>query len=410
MGVGLGVSMSHEEKVLEYIDAHGDEIVAFAQKLIRTRSVTGDESEMGRIMAEECGRDGLDVEIVEPSENRTSVIARYKGSTGKPRVMVYSHMDTVPGGDPDSWTYPPFSATIQDGILWGRGASDNKVATCAATMAFRAISSLGIRLKGDIIFTHVADEENGGKYGFRNILDSGYADGVDYLFYGHGGRKEQIGIAANGSASVVITVKGRAAHTRSLEDGVNAVEKAAELIVWLKKLGDEVNKREYPLPGTDTIMKSRFSVNKCHGYVSTNTVPDKCEIIIDRRTTPGESVEEAEREIRQAVELMAAEDPDLDAEVSFNTRMDVSVSPADSELVKSFQRAAEKVVGLKPVPVGGSHSSDHGYFVTKIGKPVASYGTGGSGTHMANEHIPVEEIIRTTKVYALTMLDLLGAE
>ena len=107
---------------------------------------------------------------------------------------------------------------------------------------------------------------------------------------------------------------------------------------------------------------------------------------------------------------MAAEDPDLDAEVSFNTRMDVSVSPADSELVKSFQRAAEKVVGLKPIPVGGSHSSDHGYFVTKIGKPVASYGTGGSGTHMANEHIPVEEIIRTTKVYALTMLDILGAE
>ena len=402
--------MPHEEKVLDYIDAHSDEIVAFMQKLIRTRSVTGDESEMGRLMAQECEKDGLDVEIVEPAENRTSVIARYKGSTGKPRVMVYSHMDTVPAGDPESWTYPAFSATIADGILWGRGTADNKVATCATTMAFRAIRSLGIGLKGDIIFTHVADEENGGKFGFRNILDSGYAEGVDYLFYGHGGRKEQIGIAANGSASVVITVKGRAAHTRSLEDGINAVEKAAELIVWLKKLGDEVNKREYPLPGTDTIMKSRFSVNKCDGYVSTNTVPDKCEIIIDRRTTPGESVEDAETEIRRVIELMAAEDPDLQAEVSFNTRMDVSVSPADSELVKSFQRAAEKIVGVKPVPVGGSHSSDHGYFVTKHGKPVASYGTGGAGTHMANEHIAVEDIILTTKVYALTMLDLLGAE
>ena len=402
--------MPHEEKVLDYIDAHSDEIVAFMQKLIRTRSVTGDESEMGRLMAQECEKDGLDVEIVEPAENRTSVIARYKGSTGKPRVMVYSHMDTVPAGDPESWTYPAFSATIADGILWGRGTADNKVATCATTMAFRAIRSLGITLKGDIIFTHVADEENGGKFGFRNILDSGYAEGVDYLFYGHGGRKEQIGIAANGSASVVITVKGRAAHTRALEDGINAVEKAAELIVRLKKLGDEVNKKEYPLPGTDTIMMSRFSVNKCTGYVATNCVPDKCEIIIDRRTTPGENIEDAEREIRQVVEEMAAEDPEFEAEVSFNTRMDVSVSPADSELVKSFQRAAEKIVGIKPVPVGGSHSSDHGYFVTKHGKPVASYGTGGAGTHMANEHIAVEDILLTTKVYALTMLDLLGAE
>lgn len=402
--------MPHEEKVLDYIDAHSDEIVAFMQKLIRTRSVTGDESEMGRLMAQECEKDGLDVEIIEPAENRTSVIARYKGSTGKPRVMVYSHMDTVPAGDPESWTYPAFSATIADGILWGRGTADNKVATCATTMAFRAIRSLGIDLKGDIIFTHVADEENGGRFGFRNILDSGYAEGVDYLFYGHGGRKEQIGIAANGSASVVITVKGRAAHTMALEDGINAVEKAAELIVRLKKLGDEVNKREYPLPGTDTIMMSRFSVNKCMGYVATNCVPDKCEIIIDRRTTPGENIEDAEREIRQVVEEMAAEDPEFEAEVSFNTRMDVSVSPADSELVKSFQRAAEKIVGIKPVPVGGSHSSDHGYFVTKHGKPVASYGTGGAGTHMADEHIAVEDIILTTKVYALTMLDLLGAE
>jgi len=402
--------MSHEEKVLEYIDSHSDEIVAFMQKLIRTRSVTGDESEMGRLMAQECAKDGLDVEVVEPAENRTSVIARYKGTTGKPRVMVYSHMDTVPAGDPESWTYPAFSATIADGVLWGRGTADNKIGTCASTMAFRAIRSLGIDLKGDIIFTHVADEEKGGKLGFRDILDSGYAEGVDCLFYGHGGRKEQIGIAANGSASVVITVKGRAAHTRALEDGINAVEKAAELIVWLKKLGDEVNKREYPLPSTNTIMRSRFSVNKCHGYVSTNTVPDKCEIIIDRRTTPGESIEDAEREIRSVVELMAAEDPDLEAEVSFNVRMDVSVSPADSEIVKSFQRAAEKIVGIKPVPVGGSHSSDHGYFVTKHGKPVASYGTGGVGTHMADEHIAVEDIILTTKVYALTMLDLLGAE
>ncbi len=175
MGIRLGLSMSHEEKVLEYIDSHRDEIVAFMQKLIRTRSVTGDESQMGRLMAAECEKDGLDVEIVEPAENRTSVIARYKGTTGKPWVMVYSHIDTVPAGDPESWTYPPFSATIVDGVLWGRGTADNKIGTCASTMAFRAIRSLGIDLKGDIIFTHVADEERGGKLGFRNILDSGYA-------------------------------------------------------------------------------------------------------------------------------------------------------------------------------------------------------------------------------------------
>ena len=404
------LNMSYDQRVMDYLDSHRDEIISFMQRLIQTKSVTGDESEIGRLLAEECSKDGLEAEIVEPAENRTSVVARYKGTTGKPRVMVYSHIDTVPPGDPDQWKHPPFSATIADGQMWGRGTADNKIATCAVTMAFRAIRKLGIRLKGDIVFVHVADEEKGGVYGFRNILDEGYAEGVDYLFYGHGGSREHIGIAANGSVSVVITVKGRAAHTRSLEEGINAVVKAAELIRRYGELADEVNSRIYRLPGTDTVMRSRFSVNKCSGYVTTNCVPDRCEVIIDRRVTPAEDIRRVEEEIRRVLEEFKADDPEFDAEMSFDPRMDVSVSPADSEIVRSFQRAAERVVGFTPKPRGGSHSSDHGYFVTRHGRPVASYGIGGVGTHMANERIAVEDIVLTTKVYALTMLDLLGAE
>ena len=396
--------------MMDYIDSHEDEIIAFMQRLIRTKSVTGDESEIGWLMAEECRKDGLEVELVEPAEKRVSVVARYSGATGSPGVMVYSHYDTVPPGDPSAWRYPPFSATISDGEIWGRGAADNKVATCAETMAFRAINDLGIRLKGDIVFVHVADEEKGGRYGFRNILDKGYAKGVDYLFYGHGGSKEHVGIAANGSSSAVITVKGRAAHTGSLEEGLNAVLIAARLIVRYQELADDVNSRRYPLPGTDTVMMSRFSINKCHGYVANNCVPDRCEIIIDRRYTPAEDLIRIEDEIRSVIEGLKAEDPEFDADLSFEPRMDLSVSPVDSEIVMSFQRAAKRVIGIVPKPRGGSHSSDHGYFVTKHGRPVASYGIGGVGTHMANEHISVGDVVLTTKVYALTILDLLGAE
>jgi acetylornithine deacetylase/succinyl-diaminopimelate desuccinylase family protein len=402
--------MSQEERVLEYIDGHREEIIAFMRRLVQTVSVTGDESEIGGFMAEELRRDGLDVELVEPAPGRVSVLARHRGAAGGLRVMVYSHYDTVPAGDPDSWVHLPFSATIAEGRIWGRGAADNKLATCAATMAYRALRELGIELRGEILFTHVADEEKGGRHGFRNILDKGYADGVDYLFYGHGGSRESIGIAANGSASVVITVKGRAAHTRSLEEGVNAVEKAAGLITRYRALAREVNGREYHLPGTDTMMRSRFSVNKCQGYVATNCVPDSCEVIIDRRITPGEDITEVEAELRRVLEEIRQEDPDFVAELSFNPRMDVSVSPSDSAIVRSFQNAAERVLGFRPKAVGGSHSSDHGYFVTKVGKPVASYGIGGEGTHMANEHVAVEDVVLTTKVYALTLLDLMGFE
>jgi succinyl-diaminopimelate desuccinylase len=403
----MGTDLLQEQKVLKYIDDHSEEIIAFFQKLVRTKSITGNEAEIANIIQEECKKDGLEIELIEPVKNRTSVIAKYHGSLGKPKIMMYSHLDTIPAGDINAWKHPPFSAEISDGKIWGRGTSDDKVATCGLIMAFRAINNSGIKLKGDILFTHVADEEKGGKFGFRNILEKGYGKNVDSLFYGHGGSREQIGIAANGSCNIVIRVFGKASHTRSLENGVNAVQKAAKLIELFEKLSSEVNNRSFRLPGTDSIMKSRFSINKCVGYVANNVVPDSCEILIDRRYTPDENIKQIEKEIKKIIDQLKTEDKEFQAEMILVHGMDLSVSPHDSDIVKSIQKAAEKLIGIRPLPKGGSHSSDHGFFVTKHGKPVASYGIGGTGAHMANENIGVRDVILTTKVYALTMMDLL---
>ncbi|MDQ1280633.1 MAG: putative succinyl-diaminopimelate desuccinylase [Thermoproteota archaeon] len=402
--------MSYDDEVLKYIDSHKSEIIVLMQSLIQTESVTGNESRIGALMAEECRKDGLDVELVEPAKNRTNVVARYKGTTGNPKVVMYSHYDTVALGDPTTWTHPALSGEIADGQIWGRGANDDKVGTCCLTMAFRAIRELGIKLKGDILFTHVADEEKGGKFGFKYLMDNGFGEGYDYFFSAHGGSGQTVGIAANGCRRYNIIVYGRAAHTARVEDGVNAVVKAAELIRRLQVLAYEVNKREYPLPDTDTIMKSRFSINKCVGYVSPNTVPDRCELIIDRRFTPLETWEQTEKEIKKVFDQCKADDPEFCGEVSMDSNdwYELSVAPTDSSIVKSIQDAAEKIVGFKPKPAGGSHSSDHGFWSSKYHKPFAGYGISGSISHASNERTKVEDVIKTTKVYALLMLDLLG--
>jgi acetylornithine deacetylase len=174
--------MSFDANILEYVDSHRDDVIDLERRLIQTRSVTGDESEIAGLVAEECRKDGLTVEFLEPAPKRVSVVAKYKGSVGKPRVMWYSHYDTLPSGDEKQWRCPPYGAVIEEDWIYGRGTADNKTATCASIMAFRAIRSLGIRLKGDLLFTHVADEEAGGTFGFRNILDKGYGEGVDCLF------------------------------------------------------------------------------------------------------------------------------------------------------------------------------------------------------------------------------------
>lgn len=402
--------MSIEQRILDHIESKRDEIISFMQKLIQTPSVTGEEAEIGAHMEKECSRDGLEVDLVEPQPGRVSVVAKHTGTGDGPRMMMYSHYDVVPAGDPDSWRHPPFGGETHGGYIWGRGAQDNKVATCGLTMAYRALRELGIRLKGDMVFTHVADEEKGGRYGFQEVLNRGYGEGVDYLFYAHGGSPDTIGVAANGSRGATITVKGRSTHTARLEQGVNAIAHAAGLITELQRHADQVNTREYRLPGTDSVMKSRFSVNRVHGGVANNNVPDTCEIYVDRRYTPGETEEQVDQEYEEVIRRAKQIDPALEVEYRVQPGNLVSVAPADSLIVKGIQKAAERVIGYTPKPVGGSHSSDHGWFVKRHGKPFASYGIGGEGLHSANERIKVEDVIATTKVYALSMINILGAD
>jgi acetylornithine deacetylase/succinyl-diaminopimelate desuccinylase family protein len=402
--------MKLNKQVMEHIDSKRDEIIAFMRQLIQIPSVTGDEAEIGAIMVKECSKDGLAVDIVEPKKGRVNVVANYTGTGEGPRMMMYSHYDVVPAGDLDSWRYPPFGGEIHDGWLYGRGAQDNKIATCGLTMAYRSLKDLGIKLRGDIVFTHVGDEEVGGLYGFQEVLERGYGENIDMLYYAHGGTADTIGVAANGSRGVSINVLGRSAHTARLELGVNAVVNAAKLVQGLHEFADVVNKREYHLPGTESVMKSRFSINKIHGYVAHNNVPDKCEIRIDRRYTPGETEEQVDKEYADVIAKAKKKNPDLSVEYQILPGNLVSVAPADSKIVIGIQAAAEKVIGYKPKPVGGSHSSDHGWFVRRHGKPFASYGIGGEGVHSANERIKIEDIIATTKVYALSMIGILGVD
>ena len=84
--------------------------------------------------------------------------------------------DVVPAGDLGTWKHPPFGGEVADGYIWGRGAQDDKVATCGLTMAYRALRDLGIKLGGEIVFTHVGDEERGAAMGHRGVGVGGRLD------------------------------------------------------------------------------------------------------------------------------------------------------------------------------------------------------------------------------------------
>jgi len=400
-----------EEKVLELIDSKRDELASFLQRLIQFESVNppGNEGPIARYIAERLKESGFDVELVEVAEGRPNVIGRLKGSTGKPSLLVYGHSDVVPVGDLANWTYPPFEGKMINGEIHGRGSQDHKFPIPPLIIAADAIREVGLALKGDLVLTVVADEETGGEYGFRWLVENGYFDDTDCMIYGGAGSDGSVVvIGANGQLATTVIVRGVGAHSASLEKGVNAIVKANKVITKLQELADKVNVRTHPLTG-----KARMSINMIQAGEKINVLPDKCVITIDRRITPGENFQDAHDEIQKVLDQLKAEDPELDVELITKTGMHPVASDPDSELVKVLKEAGEEIRGGDPVRVTGSQgSSDYSWYVNILGKPAAAYSMSSAERrgHAPNEFVLVDDLVKTAKAYALTYMRYLGTE
>jgi acetylornithine deacetylase/succinyl-diaminopimelate desuccinylase family protein len=407
-----------EKKVLNLIDDYKQDIVDLMQKLVQIPSFSGDEEEIGQFLLDEIKKFELDdIRIEQKTLDRPNVMARYRGTEGNPSITTYAHYDTVPLGDVTKWVHGPFSGTIEDGKIYGRGVSDHKFPISPLLFAVKAIKKAGLKLKGDIVFAFVCDEERGGHQGMKYVVDEGHCD-TDYLLYsGGGGDGKNIGIAANGRAYYRITVKGRTAHTGRNDQGVNAAVKAMKLITHIEELREDVNNRRDKFKSGDFEIegKARLSINLVNAFLTGNNVPDSCVIQIDRRFIPKvESFESTLSEVQAIVDKLKSEDPEFDAVVEFVPErwFSPSVSKIDPVLVGALQSSVSKVLEFTPEisNIVGGGSSDHAWFNLKYpDRPFVSYGCSGGGKgHTYDEYITIDGLIDNTKIYALFFMDLLG--
>ena len=122
--------MPNLESLLDQVDELRDVIVALEQDLVRIPTVntgfmpTGNETEVCEYMKKWLAEDGIDSDIIESAPGRGNFIARLEGNSGKAGLMFMSHIDVVPAEEEEKWRFPPFSATVADGRVFGRGASD----------------------------------------------------------------------------------------------------------------------------------------------------------------------------------------------------------------------------------------------------------------------------------------------
>ena len=218
-----------------------DEVVDLCRELIRfdTSNPTSNERAAAEWVAAQLADVGLEPTLLESAPGRANVVARWAGADPSlPALLVHGHLDVVPA-DAADWTVDPFGGEIRDGCLWGRGAVDMKDMDAMTLAVVRDWARQGRRPPRDVVLAFVADEEAGGSFGARWLVDNHpeLFEGCTEAISEVGGFSQTIGgrrlylveAAEKGMAWLRITARGRAGHGSMVQDD-NAVVTLAEAV------------------------------------------------------------------------------------------------------------------------------------------------------------------------------------
>jgi acetylornithine deacetylase/succinyl-diaminopimelate desuccinylase-like protein len=171
------------------------------------RDPSGGETAAARYCAEVLADAGIETEVIELTPGRGSCVARLRanGPDTDPPLILLSHLDVVPV-DAESWSRDPFGGDLVDGVVWGRGAVDMKDMVAMELAVMLALAQSGAERRRDVIFAAVADEEAGGAYGARGLVDA-----RPELFHDADGRPAAVALNEVGGYS--ITLNGRRFYT-----------------------------------------------------------------------------------------------------------------------------------------------------------------------------------------------------
>ena len=396
---------------VQVIDAARDEIVECLRSLVQIPSVNpGDhpapddrfEHELAQYVAAQLSDLGMQVQSIEPAPRRTSVLGRLPGRSGSHSLLLYAHLDTVPTGDPSEWRYPPFSATIAEDRIWGRGAKDCKLGLAAAIMAVRLLQRAGIQLEGDLQIVAPADEEMGGQWGIAQMINRGMLR-ADWAIYGEG-TPDKVTIGHRGMLNIQVTTRGKTAHTAQKDLGSNAILKMCRLAPRLEALEFTGWQPHAVVPGGPVA-----SANIIRGGMKENVVADRCTVTYDVRYPPGVHYQTLVDQIKAEIGRAQQEFPELgevDVEVS-NIGRPSFVDP-DHPLVHYVTAASSEILDQPVEARGMLATSDSRWILLDAGIPVVNFSMGNDSGHRPNEWAGIQDLIDNTKIYALAALLLIG--
>ncbi len=358
-------------------------LISTLQELVRINSVNPSLSENGPgeeaislYIADHLKKLNIFTEIDRLGEGRFNVTGIIKGKGSGRSIMLNAHMDTVDV----THMKDPFSASIVDGKLYGRGAQDMKASIAAILSMAKIIQDNKVSLKGDIILSFVADEEYN-SIGTEHALKKYHTDGAIVTEPSD----LNICIAHKGFGLFELTTQGRAAHGGLPEEGIDANMHMAAVMQELSLMSDQIKEiKAHPFLGRPSI-----HIPRLEGGSAPFMYADQCKLILERRTLPGEKEADMLQSLKAINRKLSKRK--IKAEVGTLMWRDGFEADQDGPMVTSLCDAYKDVTGKNANFIGHSWWEDSA-LISEKGIDTVVFGPTGHGLHSAVEWVDIQSV------------------
>ncbi|CAE6866723.1 Succinyl-diaminopimelate desuccinylase [Paraburkholderia aspalathi] len=413
-----------KDDLLATIERDRESHLTFLQEFIREPSPNppGDTRLAAGVVTRYLKQHDIEPSIIAPREDLPNVVSEFNGARGGRRLVLNGHIDVFPVGDGKGWSRDPWSGVVEDGFVHGRGACDMKAGTAASVIAFSYLHAYRAALAGSVGLTAVSDEETGGRWGSRWLLENDTRWHGDCMLNAEPSSLQTIRFAEKGTLRLTFTVHTAGAHGAYLHKSESATRVAASLIARLAQIEAIVpdlspSLRAYlALPevraaadramgaGAADIMASpTLNIGTVHGGLKVNMIPDSCVFEADMRLPIGLDA----GRVMQTVHTILADYPQAEVAIQEAASNPSSSCAHDHPMVGILASNAEAVSGIRPVAIPSLGATDCKFWrYHKV--PAYIYGPAPTRMAAVDECVSVEEFITVIKTHALSAWDYLN--
>ncbi len=411
------------QQVLDQIDPQA--VIDLASRLVRCNSVWDpqagtSEAQTAALVAGWAREQGFAVIVEEVAPGRPNVIVGWTAGPGERTLMFEGHTDVVTPGDLSCWEHDPFSAHIENGRMFGRGANDTKGNLAAMLVAMAALKASKIHLAGSIVGGVLCDEE-GMMSGVHHFIEQGHADRVSAAIICEP-QDGLVSIAQKGAVRARFRVDGRMSHGAMPLSGLNPAPAVARLIDGLADLERTAVEAvgHHSLLGwpsfTPTVVRA-----PAQGPPQLNVVPGEAEILVDVRTLPEQDHDAIRRSLSQLARQSASRanqrSRNIDHRLGIKRRVELAVTvdflsdrpcthtDEAEPVVASALWASRRISGRQPAFAGVPGATDGTFLWALKQIPIVTMGAGDRQVpHQVNEWVDLKQLVDTARIYALTAL------